>query len=354
MFSSTNSSLPGAASVDSSARSYWPRTRGPHETEQEPELARRHPAIGQRHRGLGESAARRDDLVEQVGLELAHQRREGAGVGADPARAVDDAGAFDDARQRAAERGRQGRDDAGHRRRVGGFGGPQLGRGRGCPERRGSGRSRCVRPRASRPGRAARPSRHGARRSSPRHPARTRSGNRPARRGRHATTAGRCSRLVIAPGPPARPVRRPGMPTRTDGRPGRGTCRRRRSSAGGGGRPFGPVRVRLETVDPEQLRQRRRRRGRGVDDRHALADLRLDERAAAADSGCSRAAACRWSHRADAGRSIRRPRRARRSAARGRRPRRPRRSVRSAHRPRPAGPGSASRARRPRPPGSRP
>ena len=40
--------------------------------------------------------------------------------------------ALDDARQRAAERGRQGRHDAGHRLGVGGFGGPQLGRVEGA------------------------------------------------------------------------------------------------------------------------------------------------------------------------------------------------------------------------------
>ena len=80
----------------------------------------------------------------------------------------------------------------------------------------------------------------------------------------------------------------------------------------------------------EQLGERRGRRRRGVDDRHALADLRRDDRRAAAGSGCSRAAACRWSRRAAAGRSTRRPRRARRAAAPARRRRRPRRSARSA------------------------
>ena len=117
---------PGAASVDSSARSYWPRTRVPMNPSRKPELAGRDPAIGERHRRLGEPAAGRDDLVEQVRLELAHERPERPGVGADPAGPIDDARSLDDARQRAAERGRQGRDDPRHRLGVGGFGGREL------------------------------------------------------------------------------------------------------------------------------------------------------------------------------------------------------------------------------------
>ena len=70
-----------------------------HEPEQEPELAGGDPAIGERHGRLGEAAAGRHDLVEQVLLELRHQRRERAGVGADPARPVDDARPLDDPRQ---------------------------------------------------------------------------------------------------------------------------------------------------------------------------------------------------------------------------------------------------------------
>ena len=70
---------------------------------------------------------------------LRHQRRERAGVGAHPARPVDHARPLDDARQRAAERRRQGRHDPGHRLGVGRLGGPQLGRRRGVP---GASRSR--------------------------------------------------------------------------------------------------------------------------------------------------------------------------------------------------------------------
>ena len=207
---------------------------GPHETEQEPELAGRHPAIGQRHRGLGESAAGRDDLVEQVGLELAHQRLRRSPCWRAPsppgrrrrrARRRPATGC----RARSSGPGRCG--PSPRRRRVRR---PAAQPGRGCPARHGSGRSRCVRPPASRRGRAARPSRHGARRSSPRHPSADPI-RKPACQTRSSRHDGRSLlRLVIAPGPPARPVRRPGMPTRRGGRPGRGTCPRHRSSAGGG------------------------------------------------------------------------------------------------------------------------
>ena len=40
--------------------------------------------------GLGQAATGRDDLVEQVGLELADERCERPGVGPDPARPIDD------------------------------------------------------------------------------------------------------------------------------------------------------------------------------------------------------------------------------------------------------------------------
>ena len=156
MFSSTNRSRPGRGLGGQQREVVLAQDAAAHEPEQEPELAGRDPAIGQRHGRLGEAAAGRDDLVEQVRLELAHQRRERAGVGADPARPIDDAGPLDDARQRAAERRRQGRHDAGHRLGVGGLGGPQLGRVR-VPGRCAAGRWRSARPPASRRGRAARP-----------------------------------------------------------------------------------------------------------------------------------------------------------------------------------------------------
>src|SRR5918993_538748 len=52
-----------------------------HEPEQETELPIRHPAIRKGHRRFGEAAAGWDDLVEELTLELADQRRERAGVG---------------------------------------------------------------------------------------------------------------------------------------------------------------------------------------------------------------------------------------------------------------------------------
>ena len=163
---------------------------GAHEPEQEAELARRHPPVGQRHGGLGQAATGRDDLVEQVGLELAHERRERTGVGPHPARPIDDAGPFDDARQRAAEGRREGGHDARHRLGVGRFGCLAARPVSGSQVRSAAGRWRSVRPPASRRARAGRPSRHAGRRRSRRRRARIRSGTRPARRGRPATTAG--------------------------------------------------------------------------------------------------------------------------------------------------------------------
>ena len=91
MFSSTNRSRPGAASVGQQREVVLAQDARAHEPEQEPELAGRHPAVGERHRRLGQAAAGRDDLVEQVRLELADQRRERARVGAHPAGPIDDA-----------------------------------------------------------------------------------------------------------------------------------------------------------------------------------------------------------------------------------------------------------------------
>ena len=80
-----------------------------HEPEQDAELARGHPAVGERHRRLGEAAAGRHDLVEELALQAADERGERRRVGADPAGAIDDLRPFDDAGQlrleRRAERG---------------------------------------------------------------------------------------------------------------------------------------------------------------------------------------------------------------------------------------------------------
>ena len=72
-----------------------------------PELAGRDPAVRERHRRLGEAAAGRDHLVEQVLLELPDERGERRGVGPHPARAIDDPGPLDDARQLRPEGARQ-------------------------------------------------------------------------------------------------------------------------------------------------------------------------------------------------------------------------------------------------------
>ena len=107
----------------------------PHEPEQEAQLTGRHPAVGEGHRRLGQSPAGRDDLVEQVGLQLADERAERTRVGADPARPIDDAGPFDDTWQRAAERRRQGGHDARHGLGVGRLRGRQLARRQGPSSR---------------------------------------------------------------------------------------------------------------------------------------------------------------------------------------------------------------------------
>ena len=103
---------------------------------------------------LPSAAADRHDLVEQVRLELADERRERADVGPDPARPVDDAGALDDARQLRPEGRARGPARCGHRLGVGGLAGPQLGRGERTRRARPAGRSRSVRRPASRRGRS--------------------------------------------------------------------------------------------------------------------------------------------------------------------------------------------------------
>ena len=105
-----------------------------HEPEQEAELAGRDPAVGEGHRRLGQAAADGHDLVEQVRLELADERRERRRVGPDPARPIDDAGALDDARQLGARAPstRTGH-DARHRLGVGRLGRPAARPGSGRP-----------------------------------------------------------------------------------------------------------------------------------------------------------------------------------------------------------------------------
>ncbi len=88
---------------------------GAHESEEEADLATRHPAIGEGHRRLGQPTADGDHLIEQVRFELADERRERSDIGPDPACTIDDGGAFDDAGQGRPESTRQGRDDARHR-----------------------------------------------------------------------------------------------------------------------------------------------------------------------------------------------------------------------------------------------
>ena len=276
---------PGAASMDSSARSYWPRTRVPMNPSSIAELAVRDPAVGQGHRRLRQAAARRHDLVEQLALELADQRRERAGVGAHPAGPIHDAGPLDDARQRRAERGRQRRHDPGHRLRVGGLRGPELGRDRARRAPTPGGRSRSAR----RPRQSTRP-------------------RRAARSARRPTTVAAAPSAdadqeaglpdpIVAPGRPVlartrrarrRSRHRAGTPRSTRSTSRKSDPNRRlASSRNRSGSPVvsctwtaGPSAAgRLEPVDPEQLGKRRRGRGGRVDDRHALPDQRLDHRA---------------------------------------------------------------------------
>ena len=205
-----------------------------HEAEQEAELAVRHPAIGERHRRLGQAATRRDHLVEQVGFELADQRRERADVGADPAGPIDHGRALDDARQRRAQGARERRDDPGHRVGVGGLGGAQLGRVQGAG---GAGQPAHGDPLDLRPVDQPAPRRplgvapdHGRRGAERRADQEARLPDAVvAPRQATVRVAGSRARRLIAPRPRARPARRPGRPSRTTGWPGRGTGRDRRS-----------------------------------------------------------------------------------------------------------------------------
>ena len=104
MFSSTNRSLPGVRLGGEQGEVVLAEDLRAHEAEQEAELAGRHPAVGEGHRRLGEAAAGRHDLVEQLRLELADQLGEGRDVRVDPAGPVDDGRPLDDARQLGPER----------------------------------------------------------------------------------------------------------------------------------------------------------------------------------------------------------------------------------------------------------
>ena len=242
-----------------------------------PELAGRDPAVGERHRRLGQPAAGRHDLVEQVRLELADQRRERTGVGPDPARAIDHPGPLDDARQRGPERGRQRRHDPRHRLGVVRLGRAQLGRGQGARRRVAAGRS-AIRS-------TSRPVHQAAARADP-------LGAAPddGRRGAEgrAEQEARLPDAIVAPRRPASPER-PVIASRAtasstlldvgEGRaeqPARERVERGRVA----GRQLAmraavvapsAVARRLHAVDAQQLGQRGGR-GRGrVDDRHALA-----------------------------------------------------------------------------------
>ena len=277
MFSSTNSSRPGAASADSRARSYWPSTRVPMNPSRKPSwrvvtqrLARAMVALARPPPGGMTWSSR-------SASSLPISEREGAGVGADPARPVDDAGALDDARQRAAERRRQGRARSGPspprrraRRRA-------ARPDRACP---GADRSRSIAMRSTagqstspRAGRAlgapAGDRRRGAERRADqeaglpdpvvaprRPPGRARL---PASLGhRLATASSTCSTSGKADAEqPARRAR--GTRSRIAGRrAGRWTAASPAASAGA-----------LEPVDRQQLGQRGRGRRRRVDDRDA-------------------------------------------------------------------------------------
>ena len=270
-----------------------------HEPEQVAELARGHPAVGERHRRLGQAAAGRDDLVEQVRLELPDERREGRRVGAHPAGPVDDAGALDDARQLRAERLVESAGTIrGHRLGVGGFGGAQLGRGQRarapCASRAMAIRStagQSTRPAARGPLRvAADDGRRGAERRPDEEAGLPDAVVAPGRAARCRPVAHRAAtaRSIDATSGNASPNMRTAIARNRPDVAGRELAMRDLARGG-----------RLEPVDRQQLGERRRRRRRGVDDRHAARRATAAMSGAAAGSGCSRGAACR---RAPAGR----------------------------------------------------
>ena len=160
-----------------------------HEAEQEAELAGRDPAIGEGHRRLAEAAARRHDLVEELLLERADQRRERRDVGVDPAGPVDDAGSLDDPGQLGPERLRQARHDPGHRRGVVGL--------------RGAGARPAVRRARRRPqaiGRRSAPPAAQSTRPAPRDDLRAPAEDRRRRAERRADEEPRLPEPVVAPG----------------------------------------------------------------------------------------------------------------------------------------------------------
>ena len=249
--------------------------------------------------GLAESAARRHDLVEQVRLELADERREGPGVGPDPAGPIHDLGPLHDAGQLGAERGRTA-----------------PARSAPWPPRTSGSVARSSAAVRLPGARARRRDRRSARRpASRRDPgARPRSARRPATvaadpQGGPDEEPGLPDAIVAprAASPDAASViaparrgsirsRHPGRRTRTAGR--RATWKAagvtgRELAMGRGRRPLvGPVvacraRIggraagragRLHAVHAEQLGQRGGRGRRGVDDRDPVAHRRRDER----------------------------------------------------------------------------
>ena len=147
---------PGAASADSSARSYWPRTRWPMNPSRNPSWRVVIQRLASAIVALARPPPGGTTWSSRSCLELADERREGRGVGPHPAGPIDDARALDDARQLGPERRRQGRHDPGHRRGVGGLGRAQLGRRQRARAPRRAGRWRSARRPASRPGPRAR------------------------------------------------------------------------------------------------------------------------------------------------------------------------------------------------------
>ena len=185
MFSSTNSSRPGVGLGREQREVVLAEHARAHEPEQEAELAGRDPAIGERHRRLGEAAAGRHDLVEQVRLELADERREGRRCWRGPSRpgrrppdALDDARA---ASVPSASRQAPAR-SAAIAARVGRFGG------------------RAARPRSACPGAAAQPA----------------DGDpldrRPVDEARARADRSACRPATVAAAPERRPDQEPGLP----------------------------------------------------------------------------------------------------------------------------------------------
>ena len=129
MFSSTNSSRPGVVSADSSARSYWPRTRWPMNPSSSPSWRVVTQRLASVMVALREARSLGKHLLEQAALELADERANAAVFARTQAAAVDDLDAVDDPGQLRAEMRGERRHDPGHRGGVVALHGAQLGRG---------------------------------------------------------------------------------------------------------------------------------------------------------------------------------------------------------------------------------